>query len=187
MRRVLIALGLLLTLGLTFFWLSRPKPIPVTLKEVALPEGTRVVMIKRDGELIVSCTDVRGILTYINEYFCEISGYGEAELIGRQHNVIRHPDMPAAAFADMWTQLQAGRPWTGMVKNRCKNGDHYWVEAHVTPVLDAAGNTTGYMSVRRKPSRGQVAEAERAYMQLRSGTLKGVRNRCPSGRADEVS
>lgn len=134
---------------------------PVTGREVPF----------REGELIVSCTDLRGIITYINEYFCEISGFAEAELLGLQHNTIRHPDMPAATFADLWASIKSGRPWVGIVKNRCKNGDHYWVEAHVTPILDEAGKITGYMSVRRNPTRAQVAEAERAYAQLRAGKL----------------
>ncbi|QNN47329.1 PAS domain S-box protein [Thermomonas brevis] len=153
-------------------------------KELLEQPVTGVEIPFRDGELIVSCTDLRGIVTYVNEYFCEISGYGEAELIGRQHNVIRHPDMPAAAFADLWLRIQAGQPWMGLVKNRCKNGDHYWVDAHVTPILDQAGKVTGYMSVRRKPSRERVAEAERAYAQLRAGTLKNVAIR--NGRVQPV-
>ena len=155
---------------------SPPRRVSATLSRKALLEQPVTGREEpfRDGELIVSCTDLRGIITYINEYFCEISGYHENELIGSQHNVIRHPDMPAGAFADLWTHIQAGRPWVGLVKNRCKNGDHYWVDAHVTPILDEAGKVTGYMSVRRKPSRAQVAEAERVYAQLRTGQLKDV-------------
>jgi methyl-accepting chemotaxis protein len=137
---------------------------PVTGREVEL----------REGESIVSRTDARGVITYINGYFMEISGYAADELIGQPHNLIRHPDMPAAAFADMWAHLKKGRPWVGMVKNRCKNGDHYWVRAHATPILDAQGSVTGYMSVRRKASRTQIAEAERDYAALRSGSLRKV-------------
>ncbi|MFN3964003.1 MAG: methyl-accepting chemotaxis protein [Silanimonas lenta] len=125
----------------------------------------------RDGETIVSATDPEGRITYVNGYFIEISGYAEAELLGQPHRIIRHPDMPAAAFADMWATLKQGRPWVGMVKNRCKNGDHYWVEANVTPVYDAGGRLEGYVSVRRKPSRAQVAEAERVYREIREGRL----------------
>lgn len=155
---------------------SPPRRVSATLSRKALLEQPVTGREEpfRDGELIVSRTDLRGIITYINEYFCEISGYHENELIGCQHNVIRHPDMPAGAFADLWAHNHAGRPWVGIVKNRCKNGDHYWVEAHVTPILDEAGKVTGYMSVRRKPSRAQVAEAERVYAQLRTGQLKDV-------------
>ena len=137
---------------------------PVTGREVLL----------RDGESIVSRTDPRGVITYVNPYFVETSGYSEAELIGQPHNLVRHPDMPAEVFADLWAHLQQGRPWVGMVKNRCKNGDHYWVRAHVTPLVDADGKITGHMSVRRKPSRAQVAEAERDYAALRAGRLRGA-------------
>ncbi|WP_275672394.1 methyl-accepting chemotaxis protein [Thermomonas alba] len=141
---------------------------PVTGREVPF----------RDGELIVSRTDLRGVITYVNPYFCEISGYTEAELIGQPHNIIRHPDMPPEAFADLWACLKKGRPWVGMVKNRCKNGDHYWVRAHVTPMRDAAGEVTGYMSVRRKASREQIARAERDYAALKAGRLRhaAIRN-----------
>jgi methyl-accepting chemotaxis protein len=128
----------------------------------------------RDDESIVSTTDTRGIITYVNGYFVEVSGYAESELIGQPHNLIRHPDMPAAAFADMWAHLKQGRPWVGMVKNRCKNGDHYWVEANVTPIREGGGSVIGYMSVRRKPDRGQVDAAERDYAALREGRLRGI-------------
>lgn len=132
--------------------------LPVTGREVELA----------DGEVIVSHTDTKGKIVSINRSFVRISGFTEVELIGQPHNIVRHPDMPEAAFADFWSTLKAGRPWVGMVKNRCKNGDHYWVEAHATPLFE--GDTvTGYMSVRKKPTRAQVAEAERAYALLRSG------------------
>ena len=128
----------------------------------------------RDGELIISRTTLGGVITYINEYFCEISGYTEEDLVGQPHNIIRHPDMPSAAFADFWDKLKKGLPWVGLVKNYCKNGDHYWVEAHVSPILDAKGQITGYLSVRRKPTRAQVAQAERDYVAMRAGTLTDV-------------
>ena len=132
--------------------------LPVTGREVELA----------DGEVIVSHTDTKGKIVSINRSFVRISGFTEVELIGQPHNIVRHPDMPEAAFADFWSTLKAGRPWVGMVKNRCKNGDHYWVEAHATPLFE--GDTvTGYMSVRKRPTRAQVAEAERAYALLRSG------------------
>ncbi|MFA5242750.1 MAG: methyl-accepting chemotaxis protein [Sulfuricella sp.] len=122
----------------------------------------------RDGETIVSKTDLKGIITYVNPYFCEMSGYSEQESIGQPHNYIRHPDMPPEAFADLWTTLKAGKPWTGMVKNRCKNGDYYWVEANATPILEN-GQVAGYMSVRSKPSRAQVEAADAAYRLFREG------------------
>ena len=79
----------------------------------------------RDGETIVSKTDLKGVITYVNPYYCEMSGYSEQESIGQPHNYIRHPDMPEEAFADLWNTLKQGKPWTGIVKNRCKNGDYY--------------------------------------------------------------
>ncbi|MBK9495432.1 MAG: PAS domain S-box protein [Xanthomonadales bacterium] len=136
---------------------------PVTGKEVLL----------EDGQTIVSRTDLKGAISYVNRDFLLISGFTEAELIGQPHNLIRHPDMPEAAFADMWSTLKAGRPWVGMVKNRCKSGDHYWVEAHATPVFEQ-GKAVGYLSVRRKASREQIALAERQYAAIRAGRAMGL-------------
>ncbi|HEB56851.1 MAG TPA: PAS domain S-box protein [Gammaproteobacteria bacterium] len=131
---------------------------PVTEHEVVMD----------DGQTIVSKTDLKGSITYINQYFLDISGFTEKELIGKSHNIVRHPDMPAAAFADLWAHLKLERPWTGMVKNRCKNGDYYWVEAHVTPMRQNE-SVVGYMSVRTKPSREQIAEAEKLYHDVNAG------------------
>lgn len=125
----------------------------------------------RDGETIVSKTDLKGMITYVNPYFCEMSGYTEQESIGQPQNYIRHPDMPPEAFADLWDTLKNGKPWTGMVKNRCKNGDYYWVEASVAPIREG-GQTTGYLSVRRKPARTQVEAASRIYQEIREGKSK---------------
>ncbi|MDD3764656.1 MAG: methyl-accepting chemotaxis protein [Nevskiales bacterium] len=136
---------------------------PVTGKEVQLSDTT----------MIVSRTDAKGIIQYINRDFIEISGFTEAELIGSPHNIVRHPDMPVEAFADFWGTLKAGKPWTGMVKNRCKNGDHYWVEANATPIHEN-GSLSGYMSVRRRATREQVEAAELAYRQFREGNAKGL-------------
>jgi methyl-accepting chemotaxis protein len=123
----------------------------------------------REGGQIVSKTDAKGVITYINREFIEISGFTERELIGQAHNLVRHPDMPAAAFKDLWNTVEAGKPWNGIVKNRCKNGDYYWVEANVTPIFEN-GKLTGYMSVRTKPSRAQIAAASELYAQMRAGT-----------------
>lgn len=111
---------------------------------------------------LVSKTDTKGIITFANQDFIDISGFSEAELVGANHNLIRHPDMPPAAFEVMWKTIKQGYPWHGTVKNRCKNGDHYWVDAKVVPVKKA-GQIIGYMSVRTSPSRDAVAAAEAAY------------------------
>ncbi len=138
--------------------------MPVTNVEVPLTDDT----------LIVSKTDLKGQITYINKDFLDISGFSEAELIGTSHNIVRHPDMPVEAFDDLWRDLKAGRPWTGYVKNRCKNGDYYWVLATATPIWEN-GQITGYMSVRRKANPQAVAEVDKAYRlfrEKRAGSAK---------------
>lgn len=137
---------------------------PVTNQEVQLDEHS----------LIVSKTDLKGQITYINKDFLDISGFTETELIGQPHNIVRHPDMPIEAFADMWQDLKEGRPWTGLVKNRCKNGDYYWVLATATPIREN-GQVVGYMSVRRKPTGQQVTAAESAYRLFREKKAGGLR------------
>ena len=127
-----------------------------------------------DDQAIVSKTDLKGNITYVNPYFTQISGYGEAELLGAPQNILRHPDMPADAFADLWASIQAGTPWTGLVKNRCKNGDHYWVRANITPIREN-GKTIGYMSVRVKAGRDQIARAEEAYRAILLKEGHGIR------------
>ena len=121
-----------------------------------------------DTETIVSTTDLQGNITYANPYFIEVSGYSEAELIGAPQNILRHPDMPVEAFADLWATIKGGLSWTSMVKNRRKNGDFYWVLANVTPVMEN-GRRVGYMSVRIKPSRLQVEQASALYQEIRNG------------------
>jgi aerotaxis receptor len=121
-----------------------------------------------DSDSIVSTTDLQGNITYANPYFIEVSGFTEEELIGAPQNIVRHPDMPVEAYADLWYTIKSGLPWTGVVKNRCKNGDHYWVYANVTPVVEN-GKATGYMSVRTKPSVVQVRQAELLYKELKNG------------------
>jgi aerotaxis receptor len=125
---------------------------------------TNVEYILDEKQSIVSTTDHRGKITYANPYFIEVSGYSEEELLGAPHNILRHPDMPPSAFADLWTSIKAGLPWQGVVKNRRKNGDYYWVLAHVTPIIEG-GKAIGYMSVRTKPSRAQVDAAAGLYKQ----------------------
>ncbi|MHB0919206.1 MAG: methyl-accepting chemotaxis protein, partial [Thiobacillus sp.] len=146
---------------------------PITNVEYELPEGVS----------LVSRTDQKGRIIYVNAAFVEASNYSEAELLGKAHNIVRHPDMPTEAFADLWSTLNEGLPWAGIVKNRRKNGDHYWVNANVTPVR-RNGVTTGYMSVRSKPSREQIVAAEaiyRLFKEGRAGDLvirHGVATRC---------
>jgi aerotaxis receptor len=122
----------------------------------------------RDGSTLVTRTDLQGRITFANAEFVEISGYTLQELLGRPHSMIRSPQMPRSAFLDLWTTIQAQRPWNGMVVNRCKNGDHYWVDANVAPVIEG-GTCVGYMSVRRKPSRQMVAAAEALYARVQDG------------------
>ncbi|WP_312553841.1 PAS domain-containing protein, partial [Massilia sp.] len=122
----------------------------------------------KEGQSIVSKTDTKGRITYVNPSFIEVSGFSEEELLGKPHNIVRHPDMPPEAFADMWGTLQAGRPWTAMVKNRRKNGDFYWVVANVVPVKEG-GQVIGYMSVRTTPTREQVEAADALYRKFRAG------------------
>ncbi|WP_172146105.1 MULTISPECIES: methyl-accepting chemotaxis protein [Pseudomonas] len=117
---------------------------------------------------LISTTDAKGQITYCNEAFVEISGFSHDELMGAPHNLVRHPDVPAAVFAHMWNTLKQGRPWMGIVKNRSKNGDHYWVNAYVTPVLEK-NQVVGYESVRIKPTAEQVRRAEALYKRINSG------------------
>lgn len=114
---------------------------------------------------IVSTTDLKGKLTYVNSDFIDIAGYAEEELINHGHNIVRHPDMPPAAFADLWKTIKAGKSWMGVVNNRCKNGDNYWVDAFVTPMMEN-NKVIGYQSVRLKPEKSLVAKAEAFYKTL---------------------
>lgn len=117
---------------------------------------------------IVSTTDLKGITTSVNPDFKTISGFSDEELIGKSHNVVRHPDMPPAAFADLWATIKQGKPWMGIVKNRCKNGDHYWVDAYVTPIVED-GQVMGYQSVRSKPDKVHVENADKLYKLINKG------------------
>lgn len=117
---------------------------------------------------LVSVTDKRGVVTYANESFCKVAGYSYDELVGKNHNIVRHPDMPKAAFKDMWTQLEAKKPWRGAVKNRCKDGRYYWVDAFVTPVF-SQGALVGYQSVRRVLKPEFKNNAERLYQDINLG------------------
>jgi len=129
---------------------------------------TNTEHILSDSDSIVSNTDLKGVITYANGDFIRISGYSREELIGMPHNIVRHPDMPPEAFADLWRSMKAGRPWTGVVKNRCKNGDYYWVLANATPIHEN-NQLVGYMSVRSKPDPEHVKAADAAYRLFREG------------------
>ncbi len=133
---------------------------PVTHNEVVMKES----------QFLVTKTDLKGIMTFVNRDFIDISGFSRDELIGKNHNVVRHPDMPPAAFEDLWNTVKNEKPWVGMVKNRCKNGDFYWVQANVTPIMEG-GRLSGYMSVRNKPSRDKVAVAEKLYGEMNAGKM----------------
>lgn len=119
-----------------------------------------------EGRLIVSRTDPQGIITHCNQSFIDMSGYSEAELIGQPHYILRHPDMPKAAFKDLWDTLAQGNRWQGYVKNLRKDGKYYWVYATVIPNV-RGGKTVGYTSVRRKPSRKKVEECIALYAEMR--------------------
>jgi PAS domain S-box-containing protein len=124
---------------------------------------TSVEKIMREDDFIVSKTDLKGRITYGNRIFIEFSGYTERELIGTQHNIIRHPDMPRAVFKLLWDTIQAKRECNAYVKNMAKDGSFYWVFANVTPNFDRDGNVIGYFSVRRKPSASGVKTASGLY------------------------
>jgi aerotaxis receptor len=138
--------------------------LPVTNEEYVLS----------DGEIIVSRTTPKGVITYANDAFVRSSGFSREELLGQAHNIVRHPDMPQAAFADLWQTLESGRPWTAVVKNRRKDGGFYWVRANVSPIA-TGGQILGYISVRTKPTREEIEASTQLYSQMRAGTLRGKR------------
>lgn len=122
------------------------------------------------GSVLVSKTDLKGIITYCNKSFAEVSGYPENELLGEPHNIVRHPDVPQRLFADCWEKIAAGKTWHGIIKNRRKNGDYYWVDANISPLLEN-GRTIGYVSLRYKATAEQVAKAVKYYRSMREGRL----------------
>ena len=135
--------------------------LPITQREYDFP-GDATLM---------STTDIHSHVTYANAAFITVSGFDRREIIGQPHNLVRHPDMPREAFADMWATLKAGQSWTALVKNRRKDGDHYWVRANATPIV-RNGTVTGYMSVRTKPTRDEIAATERLYRDFKDGKTK---------------
>ncbi|WP_129774698.1 methyl-accepting chemotaxis protein [Peristeroidobacter soli] len=137
-----------------------------------------------EDEVIITHTDPDSRITYANPAFLTSSQYTLEECMGQPQNIVRHPDMPREAFADLWRTIRAGRSWTGIVKNRRKDGGFYWVRANVTPMMQE-GRTIGYMSVRVKPTRDEIAAAERIYAKFRSGSARSLRIR--EGRVVDAS
>ncbi|MFA5678035.1 MAG: PAS domain-containing protein [Pseudomonas sp.] len=129
--------------------------LPVTTQEVRL----------RAGDNLLTTTNLKGAISYANPAFERVSGFSQEEMLGKNHNIIRHPDMPPQAFEQMWRTIKSGKSWMGLVKNRCKNGDYYWVSAYVSPVM-RDGEVIEYQSVRTMPARAQVEAAERCYAEL---------------------
>ena len=129
--------------------------LPVTIHEYHVPAG----------QSLVSVTDLKGRITYCNRAFITVSGFSRDELLGQPHNLVRHPDMPEEAFRDLWDTIQSGRPWTGLVKNRRKDGAFYWVRANAAPMKDGE-RITGYLSVRSAPTREEVQAATALYARM---------------------
>ncbi len=115
--------------------------------------------------LIISSTNPKGVITYANRKFCQIAGYTKAELMGQNHNIIRHPDMPKAAYKELWDTVQSGKEWTGIVKNLRKDGRYYWVYSHISPILKD-GNITGYSAARRPASKSEISEIIPVYTEM---------------------
>ena len=139
--------------------------LPVTQQEFDYPSEN----------MLVSVTNTQGFITHCNDAFLAVSGYSFDELIGQNHNIVRHPEMPSDAYKDLWSTIGQGSPWSGLVKNRRKNGDFYWVQANITPILEN-GKPTGYMSVRTKPERKQIQQAAELYRQMNIERESGSRS-----------
>lgn len=138
------------------------KNTPITSIELQIP----------DDATLMSTTDTRSHITYANEAFVNVSGFSREALLGQPHNIVRHPDMPPIAFADMWKTLKEGQSWTAIVKNRREDGGYYWVRANVTPI-ERNGDVVGYMSVRTKPKIEEISQAEALYKKILEGKMKG--------------
>ena len=119
-----------------------------------------------DGSSIISQTDLKGIITFANRKFCDISAYSLDELIGQDHNIIRHPDMPQAIFEKMWNSISVGHAWNGLVKNLRKDGLYYWVDTEILPILNDKHEITGYIASRRAASRKNIEETQIAYKKM---------------------
>ncbi|HWK48303.1 MAG TPA: PAS domain-containing protein, partial [Steroidobacter sp.] len=137
---------------------------PVTQAEYVLP----------DDEVIITHTDPSSRITYANPAFLSSSEFSLEECLGQPQNIVRHPDIPREVFADLWATIRSGRSWTGIVKNRRKNGGFYWVRANITPMMDG-GRIVGYMSVRVKPTREEIQQSERIYADIRNGRARNLK------------
>ncbi|WP_200763718.1 PAS domain-containing protein [Nitrosophilus alvini] len=132
------------------------KPVPVN-EEYIFTDG-----------VIISETDTNGVITFANRKFCEISGYKKEELVGQPHSIVRHPDMPKAAFKDMWETIKNGKNWEGLIKNLRKDGKYYWVMSYIKPKYDENGNIIGYIAARRVPTRPEIRRYEILYKEMKS-------------------
>jgi len=119
-----------------------------------------------DGHVIISQTDLKGIITYANRAFCKVSGYSVEELIGNPHNIIRHPDMPKAVFTKMWETISGGQAWNGLVKNMRKDGKYYWVDTEVLPIKNEDNVLIGYIAARKEASRKDINETQDTYKKM---------------------
>ncbi len=132
--------------------------------------GLRVAPIDEEylyvGDVIVSQTDLKGVIVYANRMFCDTSGYRANELTGQQHNIIRHPDMPKATFEKMWDTIKSGQSWNGLIKNLRKDGLYYWVDTEILPLKDADDNVIGYIAARKPASRKNIDEAKEEYAKM---------------------
>ncbi len=142
-----------------------PKPTPID-EEVTFED---VGVLNRP---IISKTDLKGIITYVNTPFSKLAGYTKEELIGKPHNIVRHPDMPKAVFKDLWDTIERNEKWRGFVKNLRKDGKYYWVEAFIEPIFDENGNKIGYISARKPVSKEDKEKYEKIYKEMKKKELK---------------
>ena len=126
-----------------------------------------------EGSMIISQTDLKGNITFVNRKFCEVSGYKIDELIGSSHNITRHPDMPKAIFTKLWNAIEGGQSWNGIFKNLRKDGLYYWVDTEITPVYNEDKEITGYISARKAPSRKDINENEELYKKMLATQSQG--------------
>jgi len=119
-----------------------------------------------DGSVIISQTDLKGVITYANKAFCKVSGYKRDELVGQAHNIVRHPDMPKIEFAQLWETIAGGQAWNGLIKNLRKDGKFYWVDTEILPIRDEDENITGYIAVRKEASRKNINEIQEKYTKM---------------------